>query len=122
MLNSSLDPKGRFACKELPTFFRPISDLFRPWLKCFKTKGFGAFGVYFSDLKWSEEIRGFSCKTSIHFVSLHCSKRNQDNREGRHHCRGAWRKQVKHSSLCERWRVSVQEMCYCTAKHIPLRA
>gem|GEM_PF-6471654 len=31
--------------------FRPISDLFRPWLKRPETKGFAAFGAKFSDLK-----------------------------------------------------------------------
>ncbi len=50
--------------------FRPISDHFRPSLKCPKTKGFAIFGTKFSDLKWSEEIRVFSCKTLFHFVSL----------------------------------------------------
>ncbi len=31
--------------------FRPISDPFRPWLKCPETKGFAAFWAKFSDLK-----------------------------------------------------------------------
>ena len=86
LANSSLfwplaRPKGRFhqarRLKEHPSpntqiskIFRPISDHFRPWLKCPETKGFATFGAKFSDLKWSEEIRAFSCKTLFHFVSL----------------------------------------------------
>ena len=50
--------------------FRPISDLFRPLLKRPGTKGFDTFRAKFSDLKGSEEIRVFSCKTLFRFVSL----------------------------------------------------
>jgi len=54
--------------------FRPISDHFRPMLKCPETKDFGTFGAKFPDLKRSEEIRVISCKTLFRFVTLHCNR------------------------------------------------
>jgi hypothetical protein len=48
--------RGRFQMSSqkkngLFKIFRPVSDLFRPWLKCPETKGFATWGTKFSDLK-----------------------------------------------------------------------
>ena len=83
MANSSLfrppaRPKGRFhqarRLKEhlppntfRPTFFRPISDHFRPCLKCLETKGFATFGAKFSDLKMVGRNSRFFLQNALPF-------------------------------------------------------